>query len=845
MRKLLFFSILFLLLLESASAFTWTDGNLPGYYQVNEISGTNAPNLGTVGLRNFTLSNGVAWNLTTSKLGYAITCDGVNDKGDADYTALTGIPSLTISFWVYPNNLSASEITRGQGSARTSWIVDMNASGSLGYTVDNGAGSATFRSPKPIALRNWTHVVAMYNTTQVSLYFNNTFIGQTGLTGNVYSTNIQASLCYNNNANSAFFNGTIDEIGFWNRSFTSNDIAEMYDIGFGLPYNNDYLNVSLISPANNFNIVSSINLIANGTVQTGTMNTATLFLYYPNGTLLSQSKSFTGSFVNQTSFSFTPDAIGQYLWNVRVVGTNATGTVGTLTQFSPGNRSFFYGYSVNSETWTNLTAELASQEFILNISVPSGLSSAQGTLFYNNTRFLGTTTSEGNNRIFRSTINAPDVSSERNVTFNWELNLNDGVTNAYFNTTDHNQTVRPITIDNCTSNSLLIYNYSLFDEDSRTLLASNQNASIEVSLILSAIGNLSSNVTFSQTYNATNPARVCITSEILNSTTFRVDSVAQYSSSNRVVEFYYVQNQSINNNTIPQSINLYDLLITSSQEFSISFLDSNYLPVSDALIEIQRQYIGLGQGLIVEVPKTDISGKTIGHFVLSDVVYTINVKKNGQLLASYVNQRVYCQDITIGKCELNLNEGGASVGLPSFQNFGNITYYTLWDAATRTFTFVYSTTDGSSKTMALNMTAYNGLSLNQSVCYQSISSSQATLTCSAPASLQNMTILVRVTADGLQVLTKTYNLAFQIPSTKSPTTYILAACIVVSMTLIAVSSPALALVFFVIGLVLVGMLNLVELGGFYGPLSAFVFIVFSVGVIIYNTQIRERNNQQI
>lgn len=843
MKRLLLVALL-LLAMPLVSSFVWTDGNLPGYYQVNEISGTNAPNLGTVGVGDFTLSNGVAWNLTTSKLGYAITCDGTDDRLNTNF-AIGTTDKFTISAWVYPNNLSNSEITRAQGAARTAWVLDLNSSGSIGYTIDNGGGTVTFRSPKPIALRNWTHVVAMYNGTQVSIYLNGTFIGQSALTGNVYSTSLSESICYNVNGNNLFFNGTIDEIGFWNRSFSANDIAEMYNIGFGLPYNNDYLNVSLISPLNGSTTSSSLDLTINGTVQAGTMNTATLFLYYPNGTLLSQSKSFTGSFVNQTNFSFTPDAIGQYLWNVRIVGTNATGTVGTLTQFAPSNYSFIYGYSLNSETWTNLTAELAAQEFIINITVPSGLSSSQATLVYNNTRFLGIRTNEGNNKLFRRTINVPDVSTERNITFHWEIDLNDGVNDYLFNTTDHNQTVRPITIDNCTSNSLLIYNYSLFDEDSRTLLASNQNASIEVSLILSAIGNLSSNVTFSQTYNATNPARVCITSEILNSTTFRLDSVAQYSSSNRVVEFYYVQNQSINNNTIPQNINLYDLLITSSQEFSISFLDSNYLPVADALIEIQRQYIGLGQALIVEVPKTDISGKTIGHFVLSDAVYTINVKKNGQLLASYVNQRVYCQDITIGKCELNLNEGGASVGLPSFQNFGNITYYTLWDAATRTFTFVYSTTDGSSKTMALNMTAYNGLSLNQSVCYQSISSSQATLTCSAPASLQNMTILVRVTADGLQVLTKTYNLGFQIPSTKSPTTYILAACIIVSMTLIAVSSPALALVFFVIGLVLVGMLNLVELGGFYGPLSAFVFIVFSVGVIIYNNQIRERNNQQI
>lgn len=538
---------------------------------------------------------------------------------------------------------------------------------------------------------------------------------------------------------------------------------------------------------------------------------------------------------------------GLYKWNAFGCFKNAS--IGNC-QFAVENFSLISGPNVNSLNYSNLTYELSSEVYTINITFDSEIyNNVAATFYYNGISYIGTKIGTGDNVTFSSSLSIPTVNVEQNITGIWAFSFFNNTGTSYVNSSSFIQTVRDLSVDNCTINNLLILNYTLKDEDSRgfiTPAGTTTNTSIQLSVYISPIGNYNPLVNFSMTYNNTNPASVCINSATLGSAQYRLDAIAQYASVLRATEFNYIQNFTLNSSNVPRQVDLYDLLITNAQEFLITFKDSNFLPIADAIIDIKRQYVGPGQTLSVEVPKTDITGKTLGNFVLSDVIYDIVVSKEGVILASFSNQRVYCQDITIGQCELNLFQGASVSGVQNFKSYQNVSYYTLFNQTSRAFTFVYFTIDGTTKTIDLNMTAYNGLLLNQSVCQQSVTSASGTLTCTPTVSVQNKTLIVTVEADNVLILTQ--HIAPYDPSfnQRGVGRFLLAAVIIASLTLMGVGGGlGIALVFFVMSLVFVALLNLVDFGGFFGPVSAFVVIVLGVAIIVYQMQRREASSTQI
>jgi len=90
----------------------------------------------------------------------------------------------------------------------------------------------------------------------------------------------------------------------------------------------------------------------------------------------------------------------------------------------------------------------------------------------------------------------------------------------------------------------------------------------------------------------------------LNSSVYRVDGVIQYDSVNRFQEFYNFQNYILNNATDNFTVGLYNLNDSNGEEFTITYKDANFVPVSNALVNIQRKYIDEGLFKTIEIPKT-------------------------------------------------------------------------------------------------------------------------------------------------------------------------------------------------------------------------------------------------
>ena len=75
--------------------------------------------------------------------------------------------------------------------------------------------------------------------------------------------------------------------------------------------------------------------------------------------------------------------------------------------------------------------------------------------------------------------------------------------------------------------------------------------------------------------------------------------------------------------TAAQNITLFDLNLSDSTEFQLTFTGDDYLPLEDALIFIDRQYIAENTFKTVELPLTDSNGQTILHLVRNEVIYNI------------------------------------------------------------------------------------------------------------------------------------------------------------------------------------------------------------------------------
>jgi len=423
-----------------------------------------------------------------------------------------------------------------------------------------------------------------------------------------------------------------------------------------------------------------------------------------------------------------------------------------------GSDVFFYVWSGDdvleiSDTYNNETTEGNIETFNITINYSSTeYPNIQGNLIYNGTSYVGTKTVAGENTTFSRTLEIPPVTADVNITFYWEITLFDD-TDYDYDSTSNNQTVRNMVIDDCTTYTTLILNATLYDEETQEYLAAASNTSeIKIDVDIFSVGGTTPIIEYYQNYSLINSATVCLDNDLSNST-YQMDVQILYEGDSYASEFYHIQNYTLTNETtttFPLNISLFDLLDEDSQTFLITYKDGNFLPVEEALIDIQRKYVDEGIFKSVEIPKTDESGQTTGHFDLEGVIYTLVITKYGETLATFDNIAVVCQDQVIGDCRLSLNAFSTGVDFTEWEDVGDITYTMNFDESARTITTIFTTTDGSSKTILLNTTKQDRFG-NTTICSDTLTSSSGTLTCNIPASYGNVTMVTKLFSDGTDI----------------------------------------------------------------------------------------------
>ena len=149
--------------------------------------------------------------------------------------------AVSFSLWInppdYTTNINQTRVPLGK--RRT-----INTSG-LGFeTVDGvgsccgpqffvnnntGSGGLDYEDAIPLSTLSWTHLVGTYDGSTLILYKNSVLLGSFSNVLSLSST-IQ-NLCFGregSNAPSNYFKGLIDDIGFWNRALTQQEISNLY-----------------------------------------------------------------------------------------------------------------------------------------------------------------------------------------------------------------------------------------------------------------------------------------------------------------------------------------------------------------------------------------------------------------------------------------------------------------------------------------------------------------------------------------------------------------------------------------------------------------------------------------
>jgi len=577
----------------------------------------------------------------------------------------------------------------------------------------------------------------------------------------------------------------------------------------------------LNTPTNNQNILSNKTQLFNFTAPLLDNDWVNASLYI-NGTL-NETILITG-LTNTSTFSKSFSDLGLHNWTVILYNNQSTKII-TIT----------YDFNVTNYIEDSLVfpASALIGDFVtfnLTSSLTSSLSITSANLIYNGTTFSASINSLGNNHfsmIKTLTIPEPDGT----IGFFFNLGLSDGST---INTTLENITVNPIGIDNCSVYTNELYNFTMYDEQSQATLngaTDVTNASLNIQVY--SLGKTEQLQNYSNTYELTNPFRVCLQNSLTAVSEFVIDVELQYKAKGYATEFYNILGDTLDITDANTSIPLYSLENVSSQDFKIIYRDASFLPVPDAVIQIQRRYIGEGVFKNVEQPKTDINGETLAHLELNEVIYNFIILEDNVITATFNNVIAICQNPVFNNCEISLTNTESFIETTDFTNLGDFSFTgPEFNKETRVVSSTFVINTGSTSTVLLNVTLLDALGTT-SVCETSLLSSSGTITCTVPSSFGNSSIVATLYQDGVKKVSAIFNVD-QSPSDVYGNNLVWVALVIFFSFLgIGMSgNPIISGVFLIIGAVVLIALNVVNSTGFIGPSATILWFIIAVVIII-------------
>lgn len=835
--------------------------NKTQYYNVFDASGRG--NTGTP-------LNGVIINSTFAKFGNGGANFDNNSNNYINVSAILAIDiysNFTICGWYNLTSNKTTDIFSNAINTSDRFTLEYYATSSIAigavYNGSNYIHGYKYLNP---SLSSYNFVCYVNNVTG-SLYLNgvlgiSTSTGPSsgGQNGFKIGTRQDASSSYS-------MNGSIDEVRIYNRSLSPSEISDLYTTNgqsvstSGLvayyPFDN-IANNGVPTPTGELD--TSVNFGSDGSylwsgracdtdgvcgqADNRTVNidsvAPTVSILYPTGTIngltngqsLGLNYSISDLHLQACGYQYNGInySIGNCLANTTFTYVSGVNSVIVWANDSAGNvgssTNSWSGATINNVTY-NLNALSGSyQTFVLNLfdsNYP-----AISYLNYNGVNYLSSiNTLSTNNYLISNSISIPNSIISRNYTFFW--NITDS-NSSKFITNSYNQSATTLILDNCSTNTNLIFNFTLKDEETQIILnATNISVNLQFK-VYDPITNL-----IISSYNSSsnkNNVKVCVQNNITGFN-YAIKGLTEYSADNYVHKFYYLQNYSINPSLMPYNINLYDLLSSNSQEFLINYKDSTFLPASNVLVYVTRYYVSENQFKTVEVAKTDSNGNALVHLQLGDVIYTfIFVDSNGNILSVLSNYIPFCENLASGQCTINTNAFSSTEAITDFNSICGITYNEQMNQTNRTMTLTFQSVSGLS-TVTYNVTKYDALG-NETICTNSLTSSSGMFVCNIPSSFGDTSFLSQVYANNCLVSDSVNGIPVQQNQAYLGDAILFAILIIITIAMIFITSPVGIIIGTIVGVAVSGALGLLVTGSLIskvGIATTFIFLVIS-GILL-------------
>jgi hypothetical protein len=566
--------------------------------------------------------------------------------------------------------------------------------------------------------------------------------------------------------------------------------------------------------------------------------------------------------INQTNFWFYINDLTTMIFNI---SDSCNGTYTNTTGTATGNYTYPINYSSITKNcalginWINITScdNLSQCSTSINYWHKFNISSSQLSTIYEGTQadysllikypninqsfnisaYLNQNSinySVTRKDLDNDTINYTQsiiIGNISSITWAWYYNLSDIIRNL-----SGTQSVINMNITNCSNSTYMILNFTMYDEEYKTLINATENTTIETFITLYVPQNTSISYKYSAKNN--NTLLVCLPDNYLTYGSLILDGVTKYYTDSYVTEYYYIDNFNLTNAVVPKYISLYDLITTDSTSFLITYQDENYLYKENVIIDMLRKYIpDNGNFISVEHGKTDEGGQTNLHLVTEDIIYKFNVWENGELVYTTNEYKALCQ---ASPCQINLRKKSESTDFSS--ETSNILYSITQQevfSTTKLITLSYSTKDGTSAAMVMTVLLNN----QTVVCNETSTSSAGSLNCNVPLVYQNSTYITNVYKDSSFIGYKIYVLGTKLSDSLGSTGYFLAGIVDLLFILMGVlsSSTTITMIFAAIGLLLTGLIGLVFMGNYIGIGSIFIYILIAIGIIIWKLRQRRFN----
>lgn len=183
------------------------------------------------------------------------------------------------------------------------------------------------------------------------------------------------------------------------------------------------------------------------------------------------------------------------------------------------------------------------------------------------------------------------------------------------------------------------------------------------------------------------------------------------------------------------------------------------MPVENALVFVDRQYIPENVFKTVELPKTDANGQTVLHLVRNDVIYNLRIIKENIVLGTFDNIVAFCQDFTIGDCTIDLNAFDSTEEIFSYDNFTEIQFTTpSYNETSGIVTFNFATNDGSVKNVTM-FVERNDIFGNRTICTNELFSASGSLSCAAGTGLDETTLVINIFVDNSKIISSPLNIS--------------------------------------------------------------------------------------